>query len=905
MSQWHQKKNDEVLNLLKTGQQGLSAEESAARLKKYGPNELIEKGIKKPWQILLDQLKEVMVLILIAAAVFSFAIGEATNAIVIMIIVVLNTILGFWQESKAEAAMAALKKLAVPLVRVKRGGKVQELSSRQLVPGDILILEAGNIIPADGRLLNSANLKVQEATLTGEAEAVNKDAEAVYDKDMALGDRKNMIFSGTVITYGRGEAVVTETAMNTELGKIASMLQNVEDEKTPLQKRLAKLGGTLSIAALVLIVLVAAISLVKGIELVETVLTSISMAVAAIPEGLPAVVTISLALGARKMLKNKSLIRNLPSVETLGSVTVICSDKTGTLTQNRMTVTQIVLDQEEIHMENALDKIKKGNNSLKLMLAAGTLCNDAVLNLPPGFEIDQAADGYGVIGDPTEGALVSAAQKAGLNKAELEKALPRVGELPFSSDRKRMTTVHSLSPALFQNYSFFKELTDKEAGYIGFIKGSADGLMEISSEILKQGEIKALSPEDKQIVIEQNEKMALKGIRVLAMAAKIYGSSIPQGEAMEKDIIFLGMAGMIDPVRPEAIEAVATCLKAGIRPVMITGDHPLTALHIAKELGITQKDEFLTGQDLSKLNIEELEEAAGRVSVYARVSPEHKMKLIDALQRKGQIVSMTGDGVNDAPALKSADIGVAMGITGTDVAKQSSDMVLLDDNFATIVRAVKEGRTIYDNIKRFIRYILCGNMGEILVMLTGPFMGLGLPLLPLQILWINLVTDGAPGIAMGYEAPEKDIMERPPYKPKESIFSRGIGRQIIWVGTLVAALCLGVGFYFKQTLGVDGPWQTALFTTMTFSQMLFALSARSNTRSFFASNPLTNPALYLAVGTTFILQLGLIYLPFLQNIFGTRELTGTQLLTCFVVSLVVLAATEIEKLILYLLKKAK
>ncbi|MCG8570022.1 MAG: calcium-translocating P-type ATPase, PMCA-type [Spirochaetes bacterium] len=890
---YHQYSVGETIEKLQTdSHQGLSQKEISTRLKKYGKNELKEKGQKTVFEILFDQVKEIMIIILFAAAVISFVLGEYTDSIVILIILLLNTMLGFWQEFKAEKAMAALKKLTVPIVRVKRDGAVAEISAKDIVPGDLVLLEAGNIVPADARISVCSNLKVQEATLTGESESVEKTTDAISGDNISIGDRKNMVYMGTVITYGRGEALVTSTGMETELGKIATMLQEVEDEETPLQKRLAKLGTKLALLALGLIIVVAGITYLRGVHLKETFLIAISMAVAAIPEGLPAIVTIALALGARKMLKGKALIRHLPAVETLGSVTVICSDKTGTLTQNVMTVTQLVMVNQKVEMEDL--NTTSLTDDMRLMLINGTLCNDAVLK----------QESQETIGDPTEGALVIAADKMEFKKGTLSKHLTRVDELPFDSERKRMTTIHQITaqnnPAITK---IFKDLINCDQ-YILFTKGSADGLLEISDQVLIDGKVQPLTEEIKEKILEENQELAENGIRVLGYACKkIAESDIHKRDQYENKLIFVGMTGMIDPVRPEVKDAVTTCLEAGIRPIMITGDHPLTALAIGKELGIAQNDNYITGAELAKMTVTELEERIFDTSIFARVSPEHKMKIVDALQDKGQIVSMTGDGVNDAPALKSADIGVAMGITGTDVSKESSDMVLLDDNFTTIVSAVKEGRTIYDNIKKFIKYILTGNTGEVFVMLAGPIMGLPIPLLPIQILWINLVTDGLPAIALGYEPAEDNIMKRPPYDPQEGIFSRGLGRQILTTGSLVGMICIIVGLFAYQTdKSSHGAWQTMIFSTLTFCQMAFALAVRSNWKSIFSKGFFSNPTMLFAVLLTFVLQLGLIYLPFMQNIFRTVALNLQQLGICIGVSFFIIIAVEIEKITIRLKK---
>ncbi|MBN1798110.1 MAG: cation-translocating P-type ATPase [Spirochaetales bacterium] len=859
----------------------------------YGSNELVEKDKKSVLRILFDQLKEVMVIILLAAAVINGVfLQEYIDTIVILVIVVLNTLLGFWQEYKAEAALAALKKLAVPHVRVRRNGVVKEISSKELVPGDIILIEAGNIVPADARLITTANLRVQEATLTGESEPVTKDHSFVAKKDLEIADRRNMLFMGTIITFGRGEAVVTATGMRTELGKIATMLQEVKEEQTPLQKRLSKLGYVLALSAVLLILVVASISFLNNQDPVITIKTAISMAVAAIPEGLPAVVTISLALGARKLFTHKSLIRNLPSVETLGSVTVICSDKTGTLTQNKMTVTKIALAHKTISMDTLTQaNILHSQSDAGLLLLAGTLCNDST--------VVKVKDKFQTTGDPTESALAVAGFEVNIIKAETETVLPRESELPFSSERKRMTTLHKILPQAQFDPLFAPLLKTSKTNLICFTKGAVDGLLEISTHVLAGKGVVPLTPEYKKKLLKHNQKFAGQGMRVIAAACKpVKNRKLHITENIESGLIFIGMAAMIDPVRPEIKKAVRTCKKAGVRPIMITGDHPLTALAIAKQVEITRDESYLTGTDLSRLSFEELKQAVKTVSVYARVSPEHKMKLVDALQSEGHIVAMTGDGVNDAPALKSADIGIAMGITGTDVSKQASDMVLLDDNFATIVNAIKEGRTIYDNIKRFIRYILTGNVGEILVMLLGPVLGLPLPLLPLQILWINLVTDGAPAVAMGYELPERDTMDRPPYSPRETVFARGVGRQIVWAGILVAVVSLGVGLIFAYNGTEEATWRTMIFSTLTFCQLQLALSVRSTKTSVFKLNFFSNIPLVIAVLSTFGLQLLLIYIPYLQTIFKTAPLHIHELLVCIGASLLILIGVEIEKRVL-------
>ncbi|WP_420631009.1 cation-translocating P-type ATPase [Candidatus Leptofilum sp.] len=899
---WFQQDVDATLqDLNSNAKSGLSANEAQKRLNQYGLNELVEKGTKSPWLILLDQLKDAMVIILIIAALVSGLLGDFKDVIVILAIVILNAAIGFSQEYRAEQAIAALKKLAVPTVKVRRDGQLAEISARELVPGDVVLLEAGNLVPADGRLVESVNLKVEEAALTGESEPVDKITDPIEKKELPIGDRKNMVFMGTVITYGRGTAVITETGMNTELGNIAELIQGVEQEQTPLQRRLDDLGKRLAWVALAIVGVVVITGFIfrdPNQELVETFellfLTGISMAVAAVPEGLPAVVTITLALGSQRMLKRNALIRKLPAVETLGSVTVICSDKTGTLTENKMTVTVLDVTDHTETVETLRDEkgaiidaefkpdLESYRRTQSLLLKAGALCNDAILQTENGLER--------AIGDPTEGALVMAAATLGYRKEELDSRWPRIAEIPFTSERKRMTTIHEVNV----------EEDDTDApwdasDYVAFSKGAVNSLLEISDRIWtgKQKEFIPLDDEWRERILEGNAKMAGEGQRVLALAFRPLDNV---DEPRENNAILIGLVGMIDPPRPEVKTAVATAKQAGIRPVMITGDHPLTAQNIAKDLDITQNDNNLTGYELAKMDTAALKSKVEDVSVYARVSPEHKLNIVEALQDKGHIVAMTGDGVNDAPALKRADIGVAMGITGTDVSKEAADMVLLDDNFATIVAAVEEGRKIFDNIRKFVKYTLSSNTGELFVMLIGPFLGMPLPLLPLQILWINLVTDGLPGLALAVEDGERGIMKRSPFHPKESIFSRGLGKQILWIGGLMGLVSLGIGYiYWRQDPDPDGIWQTMVFTTLTLAQMGNALATRSNTDSIFKIGFFSNRLMLLAVSVTFILQMMLIYVPFFQNFFETKALPLTDLLIALAASLIVFVAVEISK----------
>jgi P-type Ca2+ transporter type 2C len=908
---WYTKDREEVLQELDSSQRGLEEQQVRERFTKFGPNELKERGIRSPLVVLAGQFTEIMVVVLIIAAVISFLTGHPQDAIIILIIVVLNAVLGFTQEYRAEKAMAALKRLSVPSVKVRRDGQIKQVESTQLVPGDIVLFEAGDRVPADCRVIESVNLRTEEAALTGESVPVDKIEEAIEEEDLTLGDQRNILFMGTAVTYGRGTGVVVNTGMQTELGNIAEMLQDVTEEKTPLQRKMAELGKWLAIAAFVLVAIVFAVGVWRGGAIEEMFLTAIGLAVAAVPEGLPAVVTISLALGAQRMVRRQALIRKLPAVETLGSVTTICSDKTGTLTENRMTVTILDIAGTRMdlttHMKHSGATLSKQaaplvepDQDLSLLLAGGALANDAIL------QPDDDAEGFHTIGDPTEGALVVAAARMGLWKEQLDEVLPRVSEVPFTSERKRMTTVHERrldsEGDIGEPYEALLALLPKK-NLVVFTKGAVDSLLDICDRVWNNGKIETLNEEWRSRIDKANDSLAQEGMRVLGVAMRCIDSlpnDVDEG-ALEQNEIFIGLTGMIDPPRPEVRGAVAECRTAGIRPVMITGDHPLTALHIARDLGIVQAEDetedrklVITGQELAKMSVDDLDDVVSDVSAYARVSPEHKVKIVEALKKKGQIIAMTGDGVNDAPALKRSDIGVAMGITGTDVSKEASDMVLLDDNFATIVNAVEEGRTIYDNIRKFIKYTMSSNIGEIFVMLVAPLLNLPIPLNAIQILWINLVTDGLPGLALGIEPSAPDTMERAPHPPSESVLARGLGTYMLWVGPLMGLIALVPELLnsFTAVSYDKAVWSTMVFSTLALSQMGNALAIRSDRLTLFQLGIFTNPAMVGAVLLTFGLQMAVIYVPFLQNVFGTTALTLNQLLLSLGLSSIVFIVVE-------------
>ncbi|MDD2572954.1 MAG: calcium-translocating P-type ATPase, PMCA-type [Bacillota bacterium] len=871
--EWYTLKKETVENKLSTSlTKGLSREETDKRLEQYGYNEIAQKDRKTLFQMYADQFKDFMIIILIVAAVISGLLGEFTDAIIILLIVILNAVMGVVQENKAEESLAALKRMAAPNAKVLRDGRHDIVSARQLVPGDVIILETGDLVPADIRITAATNLKIQEAALTGESVPVEKDIKPLAQKNIPLGDRVNMGYSGSIVTYGRGSGIVVGTGMETEVGKIAEMIQSAEETETPLKKRLQALGKVLGIAALAICTVIFIVGVLYGKEIFEMFLTAVSLAVAAIPEGLPAIATIVLAIGVQRMVKRNAIVRRLPSVETLGSATVICSDKTGTLTQNRMTV-------EKVYYQNGLRSVAEAdidedNSELfRLLVMTGVLCNDSKLKEMEG-EIT-------VLGDPTETALVDLGLKTGMNKDTLETGQPRVDEVPFDSKRKLMTTVHAL-----------------ENRYRVYTKGAVEELLNISDSILLDGRVVKLEEHHRTSILETNESMARDAMRVLGMAYKdIDALASGSGEAAYEDgLVFIGMMGMIDPPRPEAREAVSLCKRAGIKPIMITGDHGVTAVAIARDLGIlTGDEEAVTGAQLEDISDGELEERVRHISVYARVSPEHKVRIVKAWQNQGQIVAMTGDGVNDAPALKIADIGAAMGIVGTDVAKEASDMVLTDDNFATVVAAVEEGRTIFANILKAIQFLLSCNVGEILTLFVATMLNWHEPLLPIHILWVNLVTDSLPALALGVDPAEKNIMDRKPRDPERNIFDKGMIRRIVYQGIMVGALTL-TAFVIGSQRNLEAG-RTMAFTVLALSQLVHSFNMRSNRQSVFKKGFASNKYLLGAVAISALLVFIVLEVPFLASVFKLTVLNIKEWTAVGLLALAPIAVVEAAKLL--------
>jgi Ca2+-transporting ATPase len=908
---WHTLSAEETLKRLETPlTEGLTSEEAQRRLKEYGPNQLVEKDRRTFAQMVWEQLRGFVILLLIGAAIVSAILGEYVDAGAIIAIVLLNTILGVVQESRAEEALAALKRMAAPDSQVLRDGKRVTVPGPELVPGDIVFMEAGYYVPADVRLLEAVNLRVEEAALTGESVPVQKNAAATLEAGASLGDRKNSAFMGTVVNYGRGKGVVTSTGMHTQLGLIATMLQAVQEEQTPLQKKLDQLGKTLGIAALIVCGLVFVVGLVQSIGaidldlIVALFMIAVSLAVAAVPEGLPAVVTVSLALGMQEMIKRHALIRRLSSVETLGSATVICSDKTGTLTQNEMTVTRLWADETMVKVtgqgytpvgdflvgEKKVDLRKYP--SIRTALWLGVLNNDAVL------EESEREDGdpeYRMVGDPTEGSILVAAYKAGGVTRELNKSYPRTNEIPFDSDYKRMVTVHSVSDPQLEDLSPFTD-SDREGCNVIAVKGAPDVVLNLCKYYLpiSGGEPVLMSDEKKKGILSANDEMTREALRVLGVAYRLI-KSLPEGanrEDLEQDLVFVGLIGMIDPARPEVAPALETAYRAGIRTIMITGDYPNTARAIAESIGLLRSGhQVLTGAQLEGMSDEELKEEVKKTDVYARVSPEHKLRIVTALQANGEVVAMTGDGVNDAPAIKQADIGISMGITGTDVAKDTADMVLTDDNYVSIVSAVEQGRIIYSNIRKFVYFLISCNMAEILIIFLPTSLGFlilpGLtpeqlsPLAPIQLLWLNLVTDGAPALALSTEKGDPDIMDQPPRSPTEPIINRYMLTGVITQTIAIAAVTLiafWVGLHHDGASIIDNLEfaETMAFVTLSTSELIRAFTARSERYPVLKLGVFSNKWMNYAVLASLAMVLLVVYVPFLNPIFKTVPLGWEQ-----------------------------
>ena len=864
---WFTMQAAEVLKALETPAQGLSRAEATRRLEQYGPNVLKEEEKISPWEILFGQFKNFLIILLLVATVLSLFLGETLDAIVIFAIVIASALLGFYQEYRAERAMEALKAMSSPTATVLRDGEEAEIPSAEVVPGDIILLTAGDRMPADGRLIEAANARIDEAALTGESTAVHKEANRVMAQDASIGDRKNMVFAGTVMTYGRARAVVTGTAMETEFGKIAKMLQEVEEEPTPLAQKMDYIGKRLGIACLIISAVVMTLGVLRGNPILEMFIWAVSLAIAAVPEALAAVVTGALAIGVQRAAKRNAIVRRLPAVETLGCTTVICSDKTGTLTKNEMTIRQLYVGGRTVDVTgvgfeptgtfqaDGKPVEPAADPTLQKLLTAGTLCNDA--------HLIQLNGAWKIKGDPTEGALVVAAAKAKLHPPELREAWPRVGEIPFESERKRMSTVHK----------------GGNGALTAFVKGAPELILERCTHVERAGHREPLTSEMRQQIQAENDRMAQSALRVLGVSYRgvsVQSESYDPDE-LENDMTFLGLTGMIDPPRDEVKHAIRECREAGIRAVMVTGDHKLTAQAIARELGMLAGDgqperRVLEGKELDKMTEEQLTAIVEDVAVYARVSPEHKMKIVGAWKSRKHVVAMTGDGVNDAPALKRADIGVAMGITGTDVTKEASDMVLTDDNFATIVAAVEEGRIIYDNIKKYLTFLLSCNVAEILILGLAGLIGWPLPLIALQILWVNLTTDGLPALALGVEPAEPDLMKRKPRDPGEAVFSGPVLTGLSAMSLLIFVGLMPIFYYHWQAEGVEKAQTMALATMITY-ELFYAFNCRSLRFTLPQLGFFSNKWLPLAVLSSALLMIAVIYIPSWGMAFHTVPLS--------------------------------
>jgi Ca2+-transporting ATPase len=882
VSDWHRLEIAEILERLGTDPaRGLSEEEAKGRLAEHGPNEIKAARRISPWSILLDQVKNVLILVLLGAVGLSAFLGDVLEAAVIAVIVILAVVLGFIQEFRAERAIEALREMAAPTATVVRGGEESEVPARDLVPGDVLLVQSGDRIPADARLVEAVNLKIEESALTGESLPVEKTS-GPLSQDLELGDRTNMIWAGTAATYGRGRAVVAGTGMETEFGRIARMLESVEEGRTPLQQNLDRVGRILALAGLAVVVLVMALGLMRGQPFVEMLISGIALAVAVVPEALPAVVTISLALGVQRMVKRHVLVRRLPAVETLGSVSVICSDKTGTLTKDEMTVRQLHVAGRTWEVTGA-GYAPKGSfllngteveppEPLLELLRAGTLASDA--HLARGGEgEDKGETGWRIQGDPTEGALIVAAAKTGLDKRELDERCPRVGEIPFTSESKRMTTLHQMSGEV-----------------IAFSKGAPEVILPACERRLGDSGEEPLNEAGREAALAEARRMAESALRVLALARK---KGADQQNA-ERGLTFLGLAGMIDPPRPEVKDSIRTCEQAGIKPLMITGDHPVTAQAIARELGVLRGGRAVTGAELDGMGEEDLAREVEAIEVYARVSPAHKLRVVTALQERGHSVAMTGDGVNDAPALKKADIGIAMGVTGTDVTKEAADMTLTDDNFASIVAAVEEGRGVFDNIKKYLMFLLSSNIGEIGLMAGASLAGLPLPLSAVQILYVNLATDGLPALALAVDPPEDDLMERPPRDPHRGIFTRPVVSLLVIGGIWSALVNLGLFFWALRSGRPLKEAMTMTFVLLVLIQFYKAYNYRSDRHSALR-HPFSNRWLNLAVAWELALLALVVYLPASHELFGTYALPFGDWLLVNVLAATIAPVLELAK----------
>jgi P-type Ca2+ transporter type 2C len=872
---WHTLTLEDINARLRSSSAGLTSAEAAGRLTEYGPNELHGGHRISPWRLLVEQFKNVLIIILLLATVLSAFLGHGIEAIAIAVIVLFAVVLGFAQEYRAERAIEALRRMAAPTATVLRDGEEVELPARDLVPGDVVLLRAGDKIPADVRLIKAVNLQIEESALTGESVPVEKHTSVVADKEAALGDRRNMAYAGTAATYGRGLALVVATGMNTEFGRIATMLQTVETGKTPLQENLDKVGRTLAVIALFVVAVIVGLGLFRGQPFIEMFIFGIALAVAVVPEALPAVVTVSLAVGVQRMVKRHALMRRLQAVETLGSTSVICSDKTGTLTKDEMTVRKIFVAGKMIDVTGAgyepsglfiADGVEIApTESLKLLLRAATLASDAHIVLD-----DQR---WHSKGDPTEGALVVAAAKAGIIKVDLDSQYPRVHEIPFTSETKRMTTIHAGAD-----------------GAMACAKGAPEILLDSCTRLLSaEGEI-ALDAKGRASILETGRQMAGEALRILAVAVK--PGATPDNA--EQEMLFLGLVGMIDPPRPEAKDAIQVCEEAGIRPVMITGDHPLTARAVAGELGLLKTGRIVTGAELEAMSDEEFEREVDFIEVYARVSPAHKLRVVTALQKKGHIVAMTGDGVNDAPALKKADIGIAMGITGTDVTKEAAAMTLTDDNFASIVAAVEEGRGIFDNIKKYLMYLLSSNIGEIGLMAGATLLGLPLPLTAVQILYVNLATDGLPALALSVDPPEPDLMRRRPRNPRTGIFTRPVVTLMLVGGLWSTMVNLGLFIWAWNSGRSHDEAITMTFVSLVLIQFFKAYNFRSDRKSVF-HRPFVNKWLNMAILWELVLLVAVVYVPFLHAPFGTFSLSPVDWAIIICLSLTVSPVLETAK----------